>query len=511
MTDRTHGGKERLAKNTIFSLMAWFSPIVIGFVTTPVLVRGLGVEQYGILAIILGFLSYSFTFGTGKAVAKFVPEYNADGKSEKIPEVVSATFWLSLIIALAGSIVIALFASFIVSEVLLIQPESRDTAQTAFYLACATGLVMMVGQPFQFFMQGMHSFGNYVILTTLNGLLLGVGNIVLVLNGFGLVELMGWNLTVGALIAMLFYIQSRRRFPELKINFRIDRKILNSVLNYGGNIILFQIFGNALYIFERTWVTRKFGPQTLTFYSVSMLLAIYLHGLTGSFIQAIFPRVNELLNSSDKLIDLYQKTMKIVLAVVTFACISYICAGRMFLGLWVNADFAANSYDLLVIHSLTFAFIAIAIMPLHIAEAFRLSSLTAVVTCAWLVIAVPLMIFAAGEWKSEGIALSRLAAVVITFPIIFYVEKRFFGGVLWRFWLASCMRIGIATLVTSVVEYQVFHRFAESWTTLIFGIMASGLAFAGVLLATGFLTRNEREMLRDLITNGRVFGFSANS
>lgn len=505
MPVKPHEGKRRLASNTIFSLIAWFFPIVVGFVTTPILVEGLGAEQYGVLAVILGFLSYSFTFGTGKIVAKFLPEYRAAGEEGKLSQVVSATFLFSLLIGLIGALTVALLTPYIVANILLIPAGSQHTASTAFYFACATGLAMMVGQTFQYVLHGLHRFGSYVMLTTLNGFLLGAGNIVLVLNGFGVAAIMGWSLVAASVIGLLFYLQSRRYLPSPAIGLRVDRSLAREVVKYGGNIILFQIFANALYIFERAWVARKFGTQALTYYSVPMLLAIYMHGVVASFAQAIFPRVNELLNDRERLVTLYQRATKIVLAVVTFLCASYVLAGKMFLTLWVNADFAANSYNLLVIHSITFAFIASLIIALQIAEAFRFSSLTVIMTCTWMLLAIPLMIASADAWKSEGIGLARLAVVIVTVPLIFVVEKMFLGSVLVKFWVAALARICLATVAVALVGYHVFFFFRETWLTLVLGTLVCGTVYGGLLLLTGYFTRDEKAILRELIANGMKF------
>ncbi len=486
-------------------MIAWFFPIAVGFVATPILVRGLGAESYGIYALVFGFLSYSFTFGTGKAVAKFIPEYRASGQNEKLSEVISATLWFSLAIALIGAVAIALLASYLVSNVLLIPAESRDAATTAFYLASATGLVTMVGQTFQFVLQGLQRFGSYVLLTNLNGLMLGTGNVILVLSGYGVVALVGWSLIVAITTCVLFYLTTRRLLPEFTITFRFDRSVRNAVFRYSGNIILFQIFGNLLYVFERVWVTRKFGPQGLAFYSVPMLLAIYIHGVIASFAQGLFPQINELLEQRDKLVSLYQKATKLVIAVVTFICVAYFTSGKLFLALWVSTEFAASSYDLLIVHSFTFALIAIAIFSLQIAEAFRFSLLMAVITCVWMILSIPLMIAAADVWGSIGVALSRLAGPLATFPLIFFVEKKFFGLVLWQFWLTAALRVLLAATVTTFVGYQIFQMLPQSWTALVVGVAACAGVFGVILFVTGYLSRGERDFVKDILFKRRQF------
>jgi O-antigen/teichoic acid export membrane protein len=509
MSDDRSGVKTRLAKNSLFSIFAWLTPIVIGFITTPILVLYLGPEQYGVLAIIYGFISYSLTFSVGKVAAKFIPEFRTTGRKDKLSELVSATLLFGSFVGLVGAVLLAASARYIVSDILLLPPELRETATLSLRIACAAGLLIMIGQTFQYAVQGLHGFGSYLLLTNLSGLMLGVGNIALVLGGYGLVALMYWNLLTTFVTGVLFFIRSKQLLGDLTLTFRIDRSIFASVLGYGGNIILFQIFSNVLYIFERAWVTRKFGADGLTFYAVPMLLAIYLHGVIASFVQALFPHINELLESRDKLINLYQKTTKVVLALAAFICMAYIVAGGTFLSLWLTPDFSLRSYGVLVVHSLTFALLALMIVPLQVAEAFKFSSLTAIVTCVWMAIAIPLMIFAADIWHIEGVAMSRLVVVaVVAFPLAFFVEHKFLGGVFWQFWTSALVRITIAAGATAFFGYHFFNYFRQNWFSLIAGVILCGTLYCGILFASGYLSRREKDLIRSFFANRRLFGFN---
>src|SRR5215213_1833867 len=120
MNAERKGNRRGLAVNSLFSVVAWIFPIMLGFIATPILVRGLGSEQYGLFAIVLGFISYSFTFGIGKVAGKYVPEFRANGDDEKVTQVISATFWLSLGVGVVGSVALVILTPTIVTRLLLI-------------------------------------------------------------------------------------------------------------------------------------------------------------------------------------------------------------------------------------------------------------------------------------------------------------------------------------------------------------------------------------------------------
>ena len=499
MISADQSGKKRLIKNSIFSLIAWIFPIVLGFVATPILVHGLGAEQYGIFAIVLGFISYSFTFGIGKVVAKFIPEFMAGGETDKVSEVISATLMFSIVIGLTGFLLLAVLTRTIVVDLLLISPANQDVAAQALYLACAIGFMTMVSQVFQFVLQGLHRFRDYVILANLSGLLIGIGNIAFVLGGFGVIVILCWNLIIVSVIGFLFFDRARKSVAGFKFTFRVPAEMRRSVLRYGGNIILFQVFANILFIFERTSIVRKFGPEALTYYFVPMLLAIYMHGMMGSLVQAMFPVVNELLQDRDKLVLLYRKATKMLFAIVVFIVATFICSGKLLLTLWVGPELAEASYELLVIHSVTFGLIAMLIIPLQVSEAFRFSILNAIMTGTWVSISIPLMIYLSDIYNTEGIALGRLATVVLTFPLLFFVEWRFLATVQIRFWLSIVWRAAIACFATIAFQLLILYVIAANRITFVAVVGAAGLVYLGLLTLIGYFTKEERSMARELV------------
>lgn len=474
--------------------------MLLAFIAIPIIEKGLGRGNYGIYVVIIGFASYSFAFGIGKVVAKYIAEFRATGETEKINDAVSATFWISLAIGVAGTVTLAATAPYIVSDILLVPLEMRETATWALYITCTTILAAIVSQVFQFVLHGLSRFGENLLLTNLNGILLNVGNITLVLNGYGIPALLAWNLTITVFIGLMFYIRAKSALPELRVKFRIPRSMLIMVLAYGSSMIFYQIFANVLIIFERSWVMRKFGAEALAYYSVPMLLATYLHGFIGSFAAVLFPVMNELLIDIKKQIELYQKTTKIVLAIVVFAIVTVFCSGHVGLRLWLDEDFAANSHTLLIIHTLTFGLISLSIIVWQLSETYRFAVLNVVTTVVWAVVAIPLMIVAAGLYGTEGIALARLAAVCVSMPMIFYVEKKCFGTVFWWFWIAVVVRVTIAAAAAAFVQTLIINSFPPQWSVLFIAVFGSSAVYLAVLLIAGYLTKDERTMIAELFS-----------
>jgi O-antigen/teichoic acid export membrane protein len=496
--------RKSLIYNAFASSLGWFLPIILTFVATPIVVKGLGYEQYGIYALILGFVGYSFTFGVGRAVTKYVAEYRSSGKNEQISEIISASFWFSIILSLAGSLVIVIFSEPIVADVLQINAELHDLAIKSLYIACSTIGFLMIGQVFQAVLQGIHRFDRVSLLITLGGFLLNFGNILLVFTGFGFVSLLFWNLFLTAVNSLIYYVLAKKYLPDLAINFKLKRETVRLVLSYGSGVIGYQIFANALLIFERSWITRNLGAESLTFYVVPMTVALYMHAFISSVVTVIFPVISELQNQPEKLLLLYQRATKIIFSIVVFIVLTIICSSKMFLTLWINPEFAEKSAPILITLTLSFSVISILCIVWQLAEGFGHPRFNAIISFLWFAVSVPLMIWLIFPLGNFGSSIGRLIGHLITLPFIFIGEKKFLGEVQWKFWGRLISVIGVASLFAAISETIILHFFTNNWLTLIGCSMIGGLIYGLSLLALKFFTDEELELLRGILQRKQI-------
>jgi len=480
-------------------MLSWGIPLCLAFVATPIIVRGIGTEQYGIYAVILGFLSYAFSSGIGKVAGKYVPEFRASGETEKLSAAVSAAFWLTLAVGVLQAVILTVTAPYIVNDILLIPAANADIVLKALYLAAFSGLVLMVSQVFQFSLQGLHRFDLFAVITNVGAILSAAGNIWLVLAGYGVLPLIAWNAIVAAITGVIFFAAVKPLLPEWGLSFIIGREIFGSVLRYSGSIIVYQALTSVLLLFERSWIVRKFGAEALSFYVLPMMLAVYMHGLLASFSQVLFPVVNELLTDREGLIRLYGRATKVVLVLTAFILSGYVGSGQAFLGLWIGGEFAERSYILLILIGCAFAVNIIAMIVWLLAEAFRTPGLNALSSTIWAVTAIPLMIVFARNWGIEGVAMGRLVGVLFTIPLIPYIEKRFLGRVMWQFWAATLVRLLPAAAAAIGVERLLFGRVEASWPVLIASVLTGSATFAAVLLVAGFFSREELDLARSRV------------
>ena len=179
--------------------------------------------------------------------------------------------------------------------------------------------------------------------------------------------------------------------------------------------------------------------------------------------------------------------------------ISAVVCGRLFLGIWLNQEFADLSYLLLVIHVFTFALVAMNTIAWQVAESFRFAAVNAVATFIWMFVSIPLMVFLSNRWKAEGVAFARLIGVLIFIPLIIYVEREFLDGICWRFWGSIWARIAAAGLFTCLVEWLLVSRLPSGWLAFVTAVFIGLLVYMAGLLFTGLFEADEKLLIRNAI------------
>lgn len=490
---------KNIIRNVFYGSMTWFLPLCLSFVATPVIVRSLGNNDYGIYALVLGFIGYSFTFSFGKAITKYIAEYRNTSDSEKITDVISTSIILNCVVGLAGVIVICLISPWLVRDVFQIETASQENAITALYVGSSVIFVSMLNTLFGSMLQGLHRFDIYSKIFTASGFVSIVGNLILALMGFGMVTLLIWNLLTLAIFGAAYAVAAKRYLPEFKLKFSIDRFTVRAVIGYNAGIVGYQLIANILLLFERGWITQRLGSESLTYYVVPMTLGMYLHGFIASLAQVLFPLASELNNDREKLLKLYTKATKIISMISVFVMMTVIVNAKLFLHLWIGDSFVTHSSDLLILQIITFGLAAILTVSWQMTEGLGYPhyNLGLIIIC--LIISVSLMLVLTDNYGNYGIAIARMAGFGTIFLSIFIVERLFFKHIQIAFWLRNIFCLGIAAFMAVIGEYLITAYLPQSWPTLFISAGIGGTLYILVLLLLNFVSEDEKLLINSLL------------
>lgn len=482
------------SRNSLLTLLSWLLPLGLTFFATPFIVRGLGNEQYGLYALMTGFIAYSFTFNIGRAVTKYVVEFNAAGEKEKVGQIISATFFLSFLVATIGSLFLFFISEILVDKVLLIDAASRENTIFALRIAALSIWLMIIGQVFLAVVQATHRFDIYSLITTFTNVFQISGNVFLVWKGYGFVYLVGWNTLTMLFSAVSFYIAAKKLESETKITFGFGKEMFLKSLKYGMSVAGHQIFANVQLLYERMLITRIAGADKMTNYVVPMTMAIYILVFISNLTLNLMPYTSELFAKKrfDELEVVYRRLTKIVCAIVVFICVSLAIGSYSLLANWIGAAFAEESYIVFIFQLATFGLLACMIISWQFIEGFGLPVYNTASGFSWLIISVPLMMIFTQSHGIWGTALARLIGE-ITIPVsILLVEKKIFGKILSDLWLKTISLLGLAAIIAGLGENFLLEYFSISWISLLFSIAVFGFIYLGILWFTNYFSEDEK-------------------
>lgn len=499
MAERQVETTKSIFRNVIYGFSTWFLPLGLSFVATPLIVKTLGEHEYGIYALILGFVGYSFNLSFGRAVTKYVAEYRAQSETGKIPNLIASALIINLTVGLSGVVVFCGSANWLVVDILKINAEDQSKALTAIYVAAGIIFFSMLAQIFGSVLQGIHRFDVYSNIFNVSNFILLSGNLILALCGFKLLSLFYWNLAVAVIFCAVYAVGAGRLMPEFGLIFKTRPSAFKLILKYSYGIIGYQILSNFLVLFERGWLTRKFGSESLTYYVVTMTLAVNIQGLIASLLLVIFPLASELKNQPEKLLRLYLKATKVVFILAVFMGMSLAVESRFFLTLWMGAAFGEQAWVILVVHAITFTIIAVQAVSWVLTEGLGYPNYNFRLFLICLVISLLLMIGLSSTLESVGVAVGRMLGHLLFLLSIFYVEKWIFGGILIRFWAKLGGVLLAAAVFSALIENFIIENSSVNWLTFVIATGSGAAVYILIVWFSGLVTADEKLLFKTLL------------
>ena len=111
-----------LSRNVLWNFAGQAAPLFAAVFSIPLLIRGMGVDRFGLLTLawmVIGYFSL-FDFGLGRALIKLVSEKLAEGRSAQIPELIWTALFLMTGLGIAGAVLMFALSGWLVTSMLKI-------------------------------------------------------------------------------------------------------------------------------------------------------------------------------------------------------------------------------------------------------------------------------------------------------------------------------------------------------------------------------------------------------
>lgn len=334
--------KKKIAKNTLVLYVQMFVTILVQLYVVPVLLRSLGVEDYGIYNVVAGIVTM-FTFVSGSltsAAQRFMAYSIGQGDNATLRDVFSSTFLIYLIIALFLCFILEPLGIWFLNTQMEIPVKRLNAANWVFHFTLFFFVVEIMIIPFRAVIIA-HERMNIMAYLTISECILKLGAaIVITFVTFDrLIAYSGLLSVVAVIILMTYWLYCKLHFKECQtFSFRWNRDTGKSLLAYSGwNMIglLAMILRNqGLNVVQNIF----FGPVVNAAHSIAQ----QVQGVVGRFVDNVYvasrPQITKLYaaNQKDKMWELIFQSAKLAFFLMMLICVPAILELDTVLKVWLH-------------------------------------------------------------------------------------------------------------------------------------------------------------------------------
>jgi len=422
----------QLARNTALNLVGRIVPLLVAVVAMPYVIRHLGPDRFGLLALawmVVGYFSL-FDLGIGPATTKFVAELFGKGEIEKLPELVWTALASQTCFGLLAGFLLALATPLLVDRLLKIPAGLHSQAHLMFLILAAALPVDFATGSMQGVLAASQRFDLLNALTipasSLN-YLLPVGALAL---GFGLPAIVLFLVLARAASLAVLVVLCVRLYPALRARVRFDPRLVRSLLSFGGWVAVSGVLAPILINFEKFAVATLLSVGALTYYIPCYTMISKVAILPAALATSLFPAFSYCgakEGGSHLLQKLSVNPIKYILLLMAPATIMFFLFGNDILRIWLGADFSRRGATIFKILALVFFIHAFAYVPLASVNGLGHPEWKAKLDLVEGPLFMALCWILTLRMGLEGAALAKLAITAVDVVCLFVLSKKLVG------------------------------------------------------------------------------------
>jgi O-antigen/teichoic acid export membrane protein len=316
-------------------------------------------------------------------------------------------------------------------------------------------------------------------------------------NGKGLIAIATIQLALSVAVGLAYVWMSRRLYPQLRIRYAMpDRANVRLIASFGAYLFLLNASGYIIYNMDSIVTGSVLSVATVAFFAIAGNLIIY----SRQFIVGIASTISPWASSLDAQ-GHHEKIGAIGFALPRFATIlvlplvvTFAIRGKTFIGLWMGAQFAGPSGNVLQILSLALFFSAANSVATSITIGLNRHRPAVYMILAEAVMNLTLSIVLAYKIGVVGVAWGTAIPVLVT-SLVFWPQyfRRIFGIRSSEYVLSIWGRPALAAVPYALVSYIVDRMWYAPTLWLFFFQVAIALPIAILGFWYGCLSRDERD------------------
>lgn len=302
MDDNKSANSKRIAKNTLLLYARTFVTMTIALYTSRVVLRTLGVEDYGIYNIVGGFVGmFSLISSTLTASTQRFITFELGKKDGHPNEVFSSALSIHIAIALLIIILAETFGLWFLNVKMNIPVERYGAANWVFQFSVITFVVNLISVPYNAAIvahEKMSAFAYISLLET--SLKLGIVYVLPCLSFDRLIVYGFLMLLVALLVRYIYGAYCAKHFSETKFTIVKDKSYYRRLLGFTGWNIIGSSSGVLSSYGVNVLMNLFFGVTVNAARGIASQLDNAVNQFVGNFTMAINPQITKSYASNEK-------------------------------------------------------------------------------------------------------------------------------------------------------------------------------------------------------------------
>lgn len=301
MSNHTADNK-RIAKNTLFLYIRMGVVMIIGLYTTRVILRVLGVEDYGIYNVVGGFVTMFGVLNTTltSSINRF---YNFElGKPDNgdITSVYNVAIRIQLLTALILLVLIESIGFWYVNTIMVIPHERLVVANWLFQFSVCSMLIIVLQAPYGAAVLAHEKMDFFALVSIVDAVLKLL--ICFLIHYYGEDKLFTYGLLMLGIAVFnffMYFFYSRIRFKRLRLKIKSDKELFKSMLSFSGWSILNPIAYTARGQGCNMVLNYFWGPVLNAAYGIANQIAGAVDQMSSNFSVSFRPQIIQSYSSGE--------------------------------------------------------------------------------------------------------------------------------------------------------------------------------------------------------------------
>lgn len=340
MTDSTENNK-RIARNTLFLYLRMLITLSVSLFTVRVILKTLGVEDYGIYNVVAGFVtSFSFIANTtSTAIQRFLSYCLGQKKYDEYHKYFINSFILFIILSCLAIILLETVGLWFLQEKMIIPSNRYHAAIWVYQSAIITLFFSFISIPYNAVIlsnEKMSLFAYLSIIDVVNKLLIVY---LLTILPFDHLKTYAILLSIVGLINFLLYKYFANRICEYAtLSHKYNFKYIKSLLSFTGWNLIGSISGLCRNQGINILINLYFGPIYNAACGISFQIYNAINGFASNFMMAVNPQIIKLYATNQKveLDKLIERSSKMSFSLLMFISYPFLVLMPNILKIWLH-------------------------------------------------------------------------------------------------------------------------------------------------------------------------------